>query len=94
MNYEESDWDDDDEPYDEDDQDEVDTFPCPECGQLVYEEADVCPYCGCILEAGWMSGEAAPWWSFGGAVQEWSPYWIFLGMAGVVAVVFVLMMLV
>ena len=92
MNYEDSDWGDDD--WEDGSDDEVDTYACPECEQPVYEEADVCPYCGCVLEAGWREGGVAPWWSFGGALREWSPYWIFLGMAGVIAVLFTFMMLV
>lgn len=31
---------------DERDEDELDTLPCPACGRQIYEEADVCPFCG------------------------------------------------
>jgi len=42
-------WDDDAAPDEADrtaPQDSVDSEPCPQCGQWVYEEADKCPYCG------------------------------------------------
>lgn len=46
----EADWDEDfegeepDENFSEDDS--VEMVPCPECGELVYEEAQQCPSCG------------------------------------------------
>lgn len=97
MDYEDSDWDDDDyDDYGEDDfgdDDEVDTIPCPECGADVYEEADSCPVCGCYLHHGVYAGGHYPWYTFGGALAEWSPFWLFLAMAGVIGVIFVLMMI-
>ena len=34
---------------DGDDDNEGETVPCPDCGRPVYEEADVCPYCGSFI---------------------------------------------
>ena len=33
------------EEYDENDE-ENDTLPCPYCGELIFEDAEVCPECG------------------------------------------------
>ncbi len=87
------DWDEYDD-FDDDfgDDDEAETFPCPECGELVYEEADACPYCGCYLHDGWSAGSDYPWWTFNGALSSWSPMWLLLAMGGVFAVLFALMM--
>ncbi len=93
MDYEESDWDDDDfddDDFDDDydDDDESETIPCPSCGADIYEDAEACPHCGDYIHHGYSRG----WWSFGGALDEWSPFWVLLAMAGVIAVVFSLMM--
>lgn len=90
MDDDESDWDDEDDLEDLDD-DVAETIPCPDCGADVYEEADVCPVCGCYLYRGGVAGGRYPWWSFGGSLREWSPLWLLLGMAGVLATLFVLM---
>jgi hypothetical protein len=37
-------WSEDEDPVGADD--EVETVPCPACGQEVYEDADQCPKCG------------------------------------------------
>jgi hypothetical protein len=29
--------------------DESETVPCPQCGKLVYESADLCPSCGSFI---------------------------------------------
>lgn len=42
--YEEDDWEA-PEP-DERDEDELDSLPCPACGEQIYAEAEACPYCG------------------------------------------------
>ncbi len=26
-----------------------DTFPCPYCGEEIYEDAEICPYCGSYI---------------------------------------------
>lgn len=90
MNYEDTDWDGDD--Y-EDDYYEDDTVACPDCGGELYEDADACPHCGCYLHHGHYAGGWDPWWTFGGALSEWSPLWLFLAMVGVIAVCFSLMMI-
>lgn len=42
--FEEDDW---EAPErDNRDDDELETLPCPACGQQIYEEAEACPYCG------------------------------------------------
>ncbi len=94
MDYEESDWDDDDfdddydDEYDDYDDDESETIACPECGAAIYEDSQACPACGEYIYDGYTRG----WWSFGGALDEWSPAWVLLAMAGVIAVIFSLMM--
>ncbi len=56
----ERDWHDDDEDWSEtggdyedefadDDPDDSDTVPCPECGAEIYADLDHCPQCGCWL---------------------------------------------
>ncbi|MCG6156605.1 hypothetical protein [Rubinisphaera margarita] len=95
MDYEDDDWDDDldygDNHYDNDD--ETDTADCPECGAAVYEDADACPACGCYLHHGWQAGGYYPWYTFGGRLKEWSPFWLFLAMTGVIVTIFTLMTL-
>lgn len=71
-------------PDDNDDEgfgDGAETVPCPECGADIYEDAECCPLCGEYL------------------VQRhdvWagrSPWWLVLGLAGVVAVILTLSLL-
>ena len=40
-----------DEEYPEPDADDetYDTFPCPECGASIFEDADQCPYCSAYV---------------------------------------------
>ena len=67
--------------YDESDEGEAETLPCPACGVEVYEEAEQCPACGEYITfahrplAGWSTG------------------WVLLGIAGVVATIVALMFL-
>lgn len=70
------DWNDDD----EDDEDEDNTLPCPECGREVYDQADVCPWCGAFI----IHSADNPW-----AGRSW--WWIALGLLGIAAVIYVLM---
>jgi hypothetical protein len=73
-------YDPDDESFDCDDPDELDsdddlteTVPCPECGAEVYEEAEQCPRCGSYI-------------THGGSVWAGRPiWWIVLGLLGLVA---------
>jgi hypothetical protein len=61
------------------DSDQTETLPCPECGMYVYEEAPSCPHCGCYITF---------------STSLWSgrhPWWIWLGAAGIIAVVLVLL---
>ncbi|WP_339744191.1 hypothetical protein [uncultured Rubinisphaera sp.] len=91
MDYEDSDYDDWDDDYGDDDDDEVDTVPCPECGTDVYEESSTCPNCGCYIHEGYAGGSYYPWYTFGGALRDWSPFWLFLAMGGVIITIFMLM---
>ena len=47
------DWNDDVEDWDQDNEQE--TYPCPYCGEDVYEDAERCPHCDKYI-----SGEDAP----------------------------------
>ena len=98
MDYEDSDWDDD---YEEDDNygdnygdedDSSETIPCPACGAEIYEDAEACPQCGEYIHHGYIPGSGSPWWSFGGAIAHWSPFWIVLAVGGTISVIFALMM--
>lgn len=73
--YDESPLSDDEYPDEQDDEGDLETEPCPNCGKEVYEEALRCPYCGeyIIRAAGPMSGR--PTW------------WIILGILGIIAFV-------
>ncbi|MCA9040151.1 MAG: zinc-ribbon domain-containing protein, partial [Planctomycetaceae bacterium] len=42
---EDDDWDD---PVEADPNDESE-MPCPDCGRLIYDDVDVCPYCGYFI---------------------------------------------
>lgn len=74
---------DDDYEFDEDD-DQSYTIACPACGEDVYEDAEQCPNCGeYITASGLNSGYAwrdRPWW------------WMVLGGAGIVAVIWTLLL--
>ncbi len=58
--------------------DQTETLPCPECGASIYEDAPSCPHCGCYV-----TFSASLWTGRG----QW---WIWLGAAGIVAVVIML----
>lgn len=84
MEIEESwgddDWDDEyvDEAYDDDD--EIFTVECPECGADIYEDAEQCPICGnYVLHA-----------SSGYLWKDRPSWWIVLGLLGILAVIFAL----
>ncbi|QDU78882.1 hypothetical protein Pla110_05860 [Polystyrenella longa] len=70
--------DEDDVPLDnEDDEREI---ACPDCGRMIYEDVDVCPYCGYFIldsDRTYPSLLNASWF-------RW------LGLLGIIAVVFVL----
>jgi len=82
--YDDDDWDDDDDDDDEfeddfEDDDPAAWYECPLCGADVYEEADVCPACGDYITPKLVSrSDARPKW------------YMFLGLAGILAVVLVL----
>ena len=54
-------------PFDLDDRDDAETIPCPYCRKPVYEQAEMCPYCGSYI-----SFEDAPrrypWWLWAGVI--------------------------
>ena len=56
------------------DDDELETLPCPECGQAIYEEAEQCPHCGqYVTFPSSHAFDGKPWW------------WIALGLLGTLA---------
>ena len=69
------DWDEEWDEPEEDDDSPAEVLPCPACGIDVYEDADQCPACGEYIVHGSRVWEQKPWW------------WILLGLAGVVAVI-------
>lgn len=69
-----------DEPDPDDAIDESDTFPCPECGEDIYEDTPSCPYCGQYV--------TFPTRSWSGR----SAAWIVIGMLGILAVIVVLVL--
>lgn len=64
----------DEEDFGDDDDEEL-TSPCPSCGTEVYEDSPRCPACGEYVTA------SNSLWS------GKSPWWIVLGMLGILAVV-------
>lgn len=67
---------------DEDNQDdEPETIPCPNCGVDVYEDAVQCPVCG-----EYITPEVGHLWA------GRSAWWVLLGLLGVGAVVWVLLL--
>ena len=84
--YDDDDWDDDedgfDDEYEEDDDFDDDPaawYVCPVCGAEVYDDANVCPACDEYITPKLVSrSDLRPMW------------YIFLGMAGMIAVLLVL----
>ena len=64
-----------DDPYD-DEADDVDLRPCPECGSEIYEESVACPECGELID-----------WSRARRSQfDGRPMWyVVLGIIGIAA---------
>ena len=69
-----------DEELDRDDAD--DTVPCPHCGADVYDDAFQCPICGEYVEGHTSPLAGRPLW------------WVVLGMAGLGAAIYALVILV
>lgn len=69
------------EPDDESWEDDTDVVDCPSCGAEVYEDAVRCPVCGEYVS---LSSGANAW-------AGRSTWWIALGLAGVIAVILVLL---
>ena len=72
-------WDNDDiESWDDDDEDA--TFPCPHCGEPVYEDAERCPHCEQYLSDEDAPAEAKPWWIVAGVIAVLAMvYWWTVG---------------
>ena len=69
---------DDEYPDYEDDDEQVETRPCNECGADVYEESEQCPYCGAYIFDSTNVFTGRPVW------------WIVLAVAGVIATILAL----
>jgi predicted RNA-binding Zn-ribbon protein involved in translation (DUF1610 family) len=87
MEIEESwgdEWSDDEVDYGDDawDDDDSHTIACPACGDDVYEDAEQCPHCGEYIIGASLNSRYA--W------QNRPMWWIVLGFAGIVAVVWML----
>jgi hypothetical protein len=69
-----------DEPGQDDDFDDPDTIPCPECGEDIYDDTPACPYCGhyVVFSASRWSGR--------------SKVWLGIGMVGILAVIVTLVL--
>jgi predicted nucleic acid-binding Zn ribbon protein len=52
------DWDDDDLG----DESDEDTFPCPYCGNAIYDDSVQCPHCHMYIENERVAGPRAMWW--------------------------------
>lgn len=80
------DWEDDvDDDY-PDDSDESGTATCPICGAEVYEDTDCCPVCGDYIIPG-----ATP----SGSIWGGKPWWyIALGLLGILAVIYSMIVLI
>jgi len=63
---------------DDDEADETATRDCPRCGADVYEDAEQCPRCGA-----WITSDSRPWTD-----RSW--WWVALGLAGVIALIWAL----
>ena len=62
------------------DDDETDLLPCPHCGHEIYEESIYCPVCHEAVTFTTHTWQQRPWW------------WIALGLAGILAVICVLVL--
>jgi len=62
----------------DDGDDETDVVPCPECGAVVYEDAEQCPSCGLYIVPSTSPWRGRPRW------------WILLGLMGIAAVLWLL----
>ena len=67
-------------PDSPDDDESIEVVPCPECGADVYEEAPQCPHCGAYI-----TYDTSIW-------AGRHPWWILLGLLGIVAVIVALAM--
>jgi uncharacterized paraquat-inducible protein A len=63
---------------DQSDDDDPETVECPECHRQVYEEAEQCPYCGQYITHDTRVWAGKPWW------------WTALALAGIVGLIWVL----
>lgn len=68
-----------DDDWGDDDEDDSDVVPCPECGAEVYEDAEQCPACGQSIVQ-----DTSPW-------RGRPRWWIVLGLAGIAAVLWLLL---
>jgi predicted nucleic acid-binding Zn ribbon protein len=70
MSYQDDDEDLDDSEFPEisDDEDSVDTDPCPHCGKPVYEQAEACPNCGKYISREDSFSPRKPMWIIFGAI--------------------------
>ena len=69
----------------DDDDSESSVFPCPQCGEEIYEDSDRCPYCGeYILSSHAYSTMSHPW-------KGRNVVWIILGLLGALSVAFALL---
>lgn len=55
-----------------------DTFPCPNCGAEVYEDSEQCPTCGEYVT------------DHGSPLAGWPVWWLLLGLAGLGAAILAL----
>ena len=72
------DWEFPDEPLG-DEEDETVTVDCPNCGATMYEDAPQCPACGEYVSRTTSAWQGRPVW------------WILLGLAGIIATLFLLL---
>jgi hypothetical protein len=77
IETDDDDWDP-EEPDDLDD-DETDVAPCPTCGVDIFEDAERCPSCGEYVVQRRNAWHGKPWW------------WVVLGLAGIMAVLWLMM---
>jgi len=61
-----------------DDDSSIELLPCPECGEMIYEEAEQCPACGRYVLRHSHQWLGRPWW------------WLVLGILGIGATILAL----